>query len=681
MSQKAVDNHKLFESFQSKREEWAIQAANNEDFFLGKQWTDAEIEALKKKGMAPLVVNRTMPIILQEVAIFTAKDPQFRAIPREDGDVKVASMWSDVLAYIWHISDGTTQRGTFALDYFNKGVGYFEAYVDPYADDGRGEVMFRHIPVWDVYPDPNSREIDMSDAGNILVSRLVPENQLRFMYPDKWPQIRKATNENGTMSDRPSSNPIINGGITQSDYSHDDGGAKGTIRKIRTIDNYEKIRVPFIKIFHKGLGVIEVIEEKNFNADTLPSQSDYVKIWRTKVRLTRTCGENVFLGEKILNTAHYPIIPGALHHTGTPYPDGDVTVLKGMQQEANKRRSIMIHNATLASNFRLVTQKGSLADKADWEARGSKPGYNLEYHQGYDKPDVIWPQQLPSAWVELEQEAKGDMEYAVSVFAHMMGSSSDAPDTYRGLLALEEAGQRKVRHKMRHANGAIRKLGLVLMDLARDTYQIPKIMRIVGEGEELKELMVNEPVVDPQTGTMVSRLNDITVGQYDLVVTDGTAMPTNRMALLNLYLEMYQLGIVDKAEVLKKTDIVDREGVLNRMGEVEQANARLQQMEETVKDVEGLNQTLRRQLQQSEVQLGIAQGGESVKASFRQTAAEQKLARARIADTVKTAAKEMALERKKWSTEAKSAAAQEKSERMLRAAQAEANRRVNNGRE
>jgi len=119
------------------------------------------------------------------------------------------------------------------------------------------------------------------------------------------------------------------------------------------------------------------------------------------------------------------------------------------------------------------------------------------------------------------------------------------------------------------------------------------------------------------------------------------------MALLNMYLEMYQLGLVDKTEVLKKTDIVDKEALLERIGEQQQLMGQLDGMEEQMKDLEGLNQTLRRQLQQAMLKQGVeemASKQKTIVASQQATAEAQKsIMKARMGDAVQMTKERMKL--------------------------------------
>ena len=60
-------------------------------------------------------------------------------------------------------------------------------------------------------------------------------------------------------------------------------------------------------------------------------------------------------------------------------------------------------------------------------------------------------------------------------------------------------------------------------------------------------------------------------------------------------MEAYQAGMIDRTEALMKTDIFDKEGVLQRMDVVQQLQGQLQQAQEAVKNLQGDLQTAHRE--------------------------------------------------------------------------------------
>jgi exonuclease VII large subunit len=88
--------------------------------------------------------------------------------------------------------------------------------------------------------------------------------------------------------------------------------------------------------------------------------------------------------------------------------------------------------------------------------------------------------------------------------------------------------------------------------------------------------------------------NNLSVGQYDIRIVGNSTMPSNKWAEWQIYLEAFQLGLIDREEALKKTEIFDKEGVLKRTDAVAQMQQQLAQAEEQMKNLSGDLQTARR---------------------------------------------------------------------------------------
>jgi len=78
-------------------------------------------------------------------------------------------------------------------------------------------------------------------------------------------------------------------------------------------------------------------------------------------------------------------------------------------------------------------------------------------------------------------------------------------------------------------------------------------------------------------------------------IISGSTLPSNRVAEYNMYLEAFRMNLVDDVEVLKKTEIFDKEGVLQRKGQMAQLQSMNQQLQEQVKKLSGDLQTSERE--------------------------------------------------------------------------------------
>ena len=82
-------------------------------------------------------------------------------------------------------------------------------------------------------------------------------------------------------------------------------------------------------------------------------------------------------------------------------------------------------------------------------------------------------------------------------------------------------------------------------------------------------------------------MNDITIGKYDVIVVSGSTLPSNRYAELEFYMDAFQKGLIDRQEVLKKTEVFDMEGVLQRIDMIAQLQQQVKQQEEQIKSLKG----------------------------------------------------------------------------------------------
>ena len=79
----------LLSDYSSARQNWAKQAVEDNEFRNGKQWTDDQVQALRKRAQEPLVVNVVYSAVEQAKAMLTANSPKFQSTARETSDAKV----------------------------------------------------------------------------------------------------------------------------------------------------------------------------------------------------------------------------------------------------------------------------------------------------------------------------------------------------------------------------------------------------------------------------------------------------------------------------------------------------------------------------------------------------------------------------------------------------------------
>ena len=332
---------------------------------------------------------------------------------------------------------------------------------------------------------------------------------------------------------------------------------------------------------------------------------DSVQFYSSRIKQTCLAGDKLLYEQVLPDTiTEYPLVPFHFKWTGTPYPISAVSPLIGKQQEINKAHQIMVHNASLGSSLRWMYEEGSI-DAEIWEKYASSPGALLPIRPGVERPTPVIPAPLANAFFQIVQEGKGDMEYLAGIYSSMMGDSAGASETYRGMLALDEYGTRRIKQWMSTSiEPALRQLGTMVLQFSQATYTAYKRFRLIQPSaiQEQREQEINVPVYNDM-GEAIGKSMDVATLKYDVRVIQGSTLPVNRWAYLEELKELMQLGIVDDIAVLAETDIKNKENIVKRKSLYAQLSGQIEQLNEAVKDKDGTIETLERQL----VQAGIKQ--------------------------------------------------------------------------
>tara|TARA_Y100000593_G_scaffold73690_1_gene135431 strand:- start:1004 stop:3319 length:2316 start_codon:yes stop_codon:yes gene_type:complete len=352
----------------------------------------------------------------------------------------------------------------------------------------------------------------------------------------------------------------------------------------------------------------KVITEKEFNIlakDGTFQQLivDQIKFYGTKIKISTVVGDKTISTKYMPDMiTEYPIIPFHFKWTGTPFPISAVSPLIGKQREMNKAHQLMIHNASLGSSLRWMYEEGSV-DTDYWENYASSPGALLPIRPGSAPPTAVQPAPLSNAFFGIVNEGKQDMEYLAGIFGAMQGDTSSQHDTYRGMLAMDEYGTRRVKRWMKNSiEPSLKQLGILVSQFSRAVYTAHKVFRVVQPSSiiEEKEVEINVPMYN-DLGESIGKWKDYGAAKFDVRIISGSTLPLNRWAYLDEMKQLMQLGVVDDIAVLSETDVRNKEAIVKRKSVYSQLQGQVSSMEERIKDQEGTIETLQRQL----VQAGI----------------------------------------------------------------------------
>jgi len=651
---RAEYTRELWRRWSDARKEWEDHAREDIDFYLGNQFSPSEADELESRNQSNIPLDRIYSAIEQFKAIITSKPPKFSATPREDSDSDLANVWKTLLEYVWNISDGNEVFKQTIHDYAVTGLGYFYAYVDREADYGRGEVKFTYVDPFRVVVDPNTRSRYFDDATGMMLSTIFTKFQLLDLYP----QLAEEQEDGKKMIDLvegyredetyPSPLNKRTKGTFTPDYIKDFDTGEGS-EKYQLIEHFSKVKVPYYRMVSLETGEERILDTENmekFISDPKMAKAleqgllDVVEVQQTRIKLVCSLGQ-IILYEYILNTDKYPIVPVPNIWTNTPYPMSDVRKNKDFQRFLNKTMSLITSHAQASSGLKLLIPQGSVDDIEELERDWANPNATIEYDPSFGEPHFPSPQPLSNSVMQLPQMIEKYIDLNMGIFEMMQGNTEVAPRTSSATMMLEDFGQRRSKSKLRDIEGSLKRLGQVIYNLAKEHYTYKKVFRVVQPNNDMSEYMVNH--YNDKSQAIGEIFNDLTIGQYDVNVIGNSTMPSNRWGEWSIYMEAYQAGLIDRTEALMKTDIFDKEGVLQRMDIVQQLQQQLQQAQAAVKNLQGDLQTAHRESISSRKRTEVEKFKTELKSQESESKSANRLAVGKLESAVKLEAEKLRL--------------------------------------
>ena len=314
----------LLSDYASSRENWITQAVEDNEFRNGKQWTDEQVTALRKRAQEPLVVNVVHSAVEQAKAMLTANNPKFQSTARENSDAKVGRMFSDLMAYIWDHSNGNVELKQAIDDYYVKGMGVMMAYINPDADFGAGEVNIKAIDPLELFIDPSSKDPFCRDAAHIIVGKIVTQTQLIAMYPEFEDIIRNSSETSYLNTASDSRHALMNEDVTLKRRLT--GQTITDERELELFERYTKIKLPYYKIYDPLSDEQKVLNEVQYE--------EYKQ--EPIVIVTNAAGQNVFTDKA--NVGQYIEIAnqvGSTYHLMQDPMTGQPTPMEGEEHEGS----------------------------------------------------------------------------------------------------------------------------------------------------------------------------------------------------------------------------------------------------------------------------------------------------------------------------------------------------------
>jgi len=466
-----------------------------------------------------------------------------------------------------------------------------------------------------VYLDPNSIAVDGSDQERCLITTMMPKTTFRKLYPD--------VDETSFLS--------RGTGDTQSEWI--------TKEDIRVAEYWYTVREP-ATLYQLSDGSTRFAEGKDF-FDRIERAGLFVVNERKSIKRTikwKKLTATAVLEERDWPGYYIPIVPVYGRHVVI----GDKRKKFGMVRHAKDAQRM--YNFWVTS----MTESVALAPKAKWVmAEGQDEGHELDWASAniksmatlrYKQTDIdgnpapppqrMQPEPPPTGILTAAQEINQDMATIIGIY----DPSQQLPGNMSGKALNGQQMQVDLTNFDLYDNltKSIAYTGKIILDLIPKIYDTERIMRIIGDDGKPDLLTINER-------TAVGKVkNDVTVGQYDVVMETGPGYNSKRQeaveAMMPLLQGNEQLFNAAADLVFRNMDfpgadtIADRLAAMNPMAQIDEHSDIPPEIQIKLKAAQGQVQQMQQQMQAMQLAMkqradieGVKQQAETQRELMRQT--------------------------------------------------------------
>ena len=525
----AMDRFKIAQTYDSHNRTQAIDDIkflwNVEDC----QWPQ---EAKRIRANRPMITENRLPQFVRQVVNDARRNkPSIKVIPADgNATFEIAEILGGIVRHI-------EQRSCADIAYDNClefavscGRGYFEITTEYASESGFDqEIVIRPIanPLT-VYDDPYCKMLDNSDRDWCFVSEMVDKDEFKA----KW-------------------------GWLPSDF---DGCEEDWMEqdRVRVAKYWKKVKKPVeIHLLSDGSVVRGEIPKEKLDEFGVTIQntrkSDDVTIECYLVTGDRAIEEYKWLGKYI------PIVycPGSQTNIeGKKYTKSLIHDAKDSQRVNNYMLSAEVEMSSLQPKNPYIGPKGCFDSDIDkWESANVQNYPYIEY-DGPTAPTRIYPAPPPQHIIAARQAIVEGMKAIIGMYDASLGARSNEVSGV-AIEARAKQGDVATFHFIDNMTRAIRYAGLVIVDLIPKYMDTAKIVRIVGPDGEAEFAAINN---------MMTRLD---LGKYDVVVTAGPSMATQRQearqAMIELIGKYPQMAQVAGDLVVKNMDFPEADELAKRI--------------------------------------------------------------------------------------------------------------------
>jgi hypothetical protein len=586
------------------------EALEDLKFAAGDQWP-VEIQNSRVLEARPcLTVNKVDAYCRQLTNQMRQQRPRIKVHGMNNqSDARMAEILQGICRHIENHSDADQaydKAGDFAV---RMGWGYWRVTTDYVRDDSFDqEIYIKAIDnPFTVYFDPNSVMPDGSDAETVLITTVISKDNFRKMYPDA------ETEQGFTMRGTGDTNPewVMKEDIRLAEYFYTERKAI----KVHLLSDGSSVKaddLPPQEVL--DLAGITIVETRN---------SFEKKIKWCKLTSMEVLEEGEWAGKYI------PIVPVFGQETVVENKKkkfGIVRMAKDPQRMYNFWQTSLTESVALAPKAKWLLAEGQdEGHENEWAMANIKSMPVLRYKQKdidgqpAPPPQRLQPEPPPAGIMAAAQSMTTDLMQVVGIF-----DPSQLPQGNISGKALQGQQQQVDMtnfHYYDNLTRSIRQTGRIILDLVPKIYDRERVLRIIGDDGKPEILTINQYGQDEEGINKI--LNDVTVGEYDVVMDTGPGYNSKRQEAVDSMMALFaadptliqQAGdlLVRNMDFPGAETIADRLAVNNPLAKVDDKSKVPPRIQMELQQLQAQNQQAQQAIQQLQMVIQQRQDIEGVK--------------------------------------------------------------------
>ena len=500
-----------------------------EDMYLGggRHWRPEDRRALEAGGRPCREVNTILPTVNAAAGYQIQNRVDIAYLPRGRGaDEKLAKVMSKVIR---HSLDNTQYRW-HETDMFLDGLIQQRGYLDLrmcYDDNTEGELKLTSLDPMDVIPDPDARSYDPDDWSDVRVTRWLTRNEIEGRYGED--AAEQVVRSGAVYCDENFGHEVVHrNGFGNLPFSYAMGWGwyddKAQRRRYRIIDEQShEFANTLVAIWPTGdFRSVEGLPREKL-AWLIEQGVSVVKKRVRRVRWRVAAPEVCFI-DTLSPYQHFSVV-GYFPYFRRGRTLGMVDNMVSPSEMLNKFVSQYEHVINSTANSGWQGEADSLANMTDDELteRGAETGLVLLRKPGKQALQKIEPNQVPNGVDKMISWAHDHLNIVSGVDKNMREPEKQNLSGV-AIQALQYASQQKLAIALDNLSKTRHMLAKRALDMVQRYLGNERVIRIT----EVDEFGVDHQVPLPLNVRMPDGtvFNDLTVGEYDMVVTEKPAAVT-----------------------------------------------------------------------------------------------------------------------------------------------------------